>query len=532
MIAMIRRTFHIDRRVAFLAAIGAALLCGAIAARGLFSTRILDGHDAHIYAMRLVEFDANVRSGTLLPRWAPHLGGGHGEPVWVFAPPLMQALAEALHLTGFSFIAAQNAALMILFFFGGAGMFLAGRRLGGELGAAVAAAAFFFAPYVLVQLYVRQSASEFAATMFVPWLFLGFVRRSSPMIGLSIAGIGLAHHIVLLMISPLAVLACAFIGWDALTGCAIGAAISAWSWLPALAEKRFIRIEELTRGYFAFSNHFATLLQVFWSPWGYGYSQPGPRDPLSFTIGPLLIIAAAAGVFTMRRAWPLAAVAAVGVVMSIAISAPLWRSVSLLPPIAFPWRFLVLPSMAIPPLCAIAARRWPAAIAVLVAVHVLWFAPYAHPMRYLPDRDSDYAPMQIASKLMLDTSADEYRPRTAPALLPFSPNAFDPPMLGEVVDITPVRRVFGVFVPRAMPVRFELFAFPGWLVRVDGVDVPSRAASNGLLEFDAPAGRHRVEAVFTQTVDRALADVVSLIGIAALAIRWVLARRGSPAHPQ
>jgi len=524
------------------------LLLGVIATRGLFSTRILAGHDALIYITRLVEFDANVRHGILLPRWAPHLGAGHGEPVWVFVPPLMQALSEIVHLLGAHFILAENIALLLLFFFAGAIMHILGGRIGGEAGAIAAAASFFFAPYVLVDLYVRHAAAEFAALCFLPLIALGFHRSSVAMLATGIAAVGFAHNAVLLIAWPICLaVALAIVvrdrerGASALIGVTAGLAISAWSWLPALVERQDARLDLLRKGYFVFSNHFATLAQIVYSPWGFGYSQPGPHDPLSFTIGALLIVVAIIGVNAARRvqeAWIFAAVSLIGIFMSIAASAFLWRAFPLLQHLAFPWRFLILPSVAIPPLAAFAARRFRIVTAAIVMAHVVMYAPHARPRAYLNVTERDYAPERIATMGILDTSLDEYRPRWVKDFVPFSPSAFDPPLPGRMIEYTPIHRRFEIMTGIPRVVRLAIFYFPGWGVEIDGHAVPARPSPRtGLIEFVLPAGRHEVDARFSPTPARAASAIVSLIGIAAAfllrkGIRSAEAPRESPEHPR
>ncbi len=529
-----------------------SFLLGIIAARGLFATRILSGHDALAYIARLVEFDDSVRYGILFPRWAPHLGAGHGEPVWVFVPPLFQALSEIVHLLGANFIVAENIALILLFLFGGATMHMLGRRIGGNSGAVAAAAAFFFAPYILVDLYVRHAAMEFAAACFLPLVALAFhrlangeLRGSTAMLAAGIAGVGFSHDAVLLIAFPVCVAAA--VGFiilkrragapSATLGAAIGLGIAAWSWLPALVERQYGRLDLLRQGYFRYTNHFATLAQIVWSPWGYGYSHT--RSPLSMTIGPLLIVIAIAGVaVAWREAWPFAAVALTGIFASVSASAFIWGWFPLMQHLAFPWRFLILPSVVIPPLCAYASRRFPIATLVVVLANVAMYAPHAQPQRYLPTTEADRSPAQIAVQGILDTSLDEYRPKWVETFVPFSPNAFDPPLPGRITGYTPIDRRFEVFSPQPRIERMEIFYFPGWGVEIDGRAVPVRpSAHDGLIEFPLPAGRHEIEARFSPTPVRAAGSIITLISIAAAVllrngpVRSAAARRESPERP-
>src|SRR4051812_5381645 len=74
----------------------------------LFSTQLPAGHDAFSYHPRLIEFHENIRHGILIPRWAPDLESGEGQPLFDFSPPLPYYAAEILHLLGFDVIVSFN----------------------------------------------------------------------------------------------------------------------------------------------------------------------------------------------------------------------------------------------------------------------------------------------------------------------------------------------------------------------------------------------------------------------------------------
>src|SRR5262245_34709012 len=76
----------------------------------LFTSQLPAGHDAFSYHPRLVEFHENIAHGILLPRWAPDLEFGAGQPVFLFSPPLPYYVAELWHLLGFDTVVAFNLA--------------------------------------------------------------------------------------------------------------------------------------------------------------------------------------------------------------------------------------------------------------------------------------------------------------------------------------------------------------------------------------------------------------------------------------
>jgi hypothetical protein len=69
--------------------------------------------------------------------------------------------------------------------------------------------------------------------------------------------------------------------------------------------------------------------------------------------------------------------------------------------------------------------------------------------------------------------------------------------------------------------RVNVYRFPGWTVRVDGqvtdlVSGPAR--ERPVLFFEVPAGSHEVEVVFERTGPRLLGDIMTLAGLAGLAL--------------
>lgn len=79
------------------------------------------------------------------------------------------------------------------------------------------------------------------------------------------------------------------------------------------------------------------------------------------------------------------------------------------------------------------------------------------------------------------------------------------------------------------------FDFPGWQVTIDDQHIPITPADpNGLITFDVPAGRHRIEVAFTDTPLRTAANALSVVAVLGLAVVLVRARRGMnhPANPE
>src|SRR5262249_51244262 len=118
-------------RPRILTAAGLIILCMPVCVP-LITDKVVEGHDAFEYVPRLVEFHENISHGILLPRWAPDLSHGTGQPLFLFNPPLIYYLAESWHLAGLDFVSSINAACIVLVLASAIGIFLLGRLYFGD----------------------------------------------------------------------------------------------------------------------------------------------------------------------------------------------------------------------------------------------------------------------------------------------------------------------------------------------------------------------------------------------------------------
>src|SRR5262249_14593740 len=109
-----------DRRLLIPAAV---LLLALPVAMPLITGRLATGDDALGYLPRQIEFHENIAHGSLLPRWAPDLDRGAGQPTFLFVPPMLHYIAEAWHFLGAELQTSINLATATLVILFGAGMF-------------------------------------------------------------------------------------------------------------------------------------------------------------------------------------------------------------------------------------------------------------------------------------------------------------------------------------------------------------------------------------------------------------------------
>jgi hypothetical protein len=508
----------------------------------LFTSRLSDGHDATEYLPRQVEFHEDVSHGNLLPRWAPDLSQGAGQPFFLFNPPMFYYVAEIFKLLGFDFVTAINLACVVIVLASAAGMFLLAKLYFDDAGGWLAAAAYLYAPYFAVDLYVRSALAEFAAFPFFVWSLYGFgahaklgSRRHLLIGAAAYAGVMLSHNPAALLFTPLlaAFIVFASKSWVTLRqqafGFTLGLGLAAFVWIPGLTLNSMVQVKSLLEGYSRYTNHFVYLHQLFYSPWGYGLSIPGDQDGMSFGLGAthLLLCTAAAFLVWRREAgrrWFLffAGAAAILSFLMLQNSKLIWDWIPLLQIVAFPWRLLgpvaVCIAAIIAPLGPALKRR-----AAFSGVMMLLIAPNLSHLQPEHFREADlnfWTPQEIARRGIEVTSRAEYRPRWMLDLPAFRNEPIQI-VSGEATVQQTGRStiVWSGTIHASTPATAEMSIayFPGWRVRIDGADVPAWPADRtGLIRFQISAGDHRVEVAWTRVAKIWAGDVISLLALCIL----------------
>lgn len=550
----------------------AALLCFVLlAGLPLFQFKVMSGHDALEYLPRTVEFYRALSEGQLLPRWAPDLSGGYGQPFFIFNPPLIYYAASAWHALGFSLVASLDLACLALLALAGLGMSTLAGEFFGRAGGLAAGVAYVFAPFTLVNLYVRHALADYSAMAWIPWALWGLFRwtragrgegvRYLVVVAGATALLMLSSNPVALLGVPALALYGLFLSWRAHSWRALGRGawalglglgLSAFFWLPALLERDWVKVYKLLGGYLNYQNHFVYWQQLFASSWGYGLSLPGPQDGMSFGLGlvHLALLAASLVLLWRWRDWPEGSAEGraqwgfAGVLLLLAVllasdnTVWLWQALPLLQYIEFPWRALALTAAATAFICGLpflalrkpSQRRW--LLAAVLAGLLITGLPRARPERYEEVVDADFAPEVIAGMGLAVTTAREYEPVWAE-----TPPETVAPVDRLIVVSGQVRvlesRLSGSesswLIEAATPaqLRVATFYYPGWQLTVDGQ--PRLLTMNnpyGLIDLSIGSGIHRLEMTFELTVLRQWALWLSYGALALLGLTAVGFRRG------
>lgn len=514
------------------------------------------GHDLAAHVVRIAQWHRGLTEGVFYPLYLHDVFWGFGAPVMLFNPPLPYVVSELFVLLGAGPVAALKLGLALGFVGGSAAVYFLAREALGRPAAGLAAAAYAIVPYRLLDGWVRAAYPELIATALLPLLLLAARRMATAAGGRGWAAVAATLAMLLLTHAPTSLVG---IGLATVYGLlwsprgargavllrlglavALGFGLSAFYLLPAAAEIGRTQLQENIGpgSYFFYGYHFVEPRQLLDTGWGYGESVPGPADGMSFQMGRVHLAAAAAALLIAWRApraarrellfWLVAS--ALGVYLTTAYSAWVWRAVPLLHPFQFPWRMLMVPALGTSLLVGalvLPGERWPVwargtLVAAVLAALVISYAPFVVPLP--PPRPM--APRLTPEALQRWIGSNPvWLPRgVRPDGLP-GPRAVIVSGSGELQIVRDATHVFVARSRAAAPftVRLRIFAFPGWQASLDGLVLPARVeAATGAILLDLPAGEHEVALRFGMTPIRRTATLVSLLTVALGGVAWII----------
>ena len=509
--------------------------------------------DGPLHLLRLVLLDRHIHQGMLFARWMPELFRGLGYPLLNFYSPFIYYLVEFFYLIGQDIASAFVATYAVILLAAGAGMYLFALSVfGGQRrwAALVAATAYMYAPYLLTNLYIRGAIAELGAQAWLPWVFWSTRRlltaerpsRYVVAVALSVGGLAVTHNITLLF-TPV-VLGCYTLllwwrtgrsaprlAWMALA-IAAAAGISAFFWLPLIAERQYLAET-------AYQITTAALLTQSWT--GSTFVNPSIVNHLIDQVPPRLglvqLVLALAGIMVAGRRdaeWLffifLTALTGIGI---SAWSIPVWLSSKTLLIAQFPWRlltFMTLPLSLFTGGALLRLRRdshqFVGAV-VLIALVILTNPPQIGGMEVLA-RPGESITLHNVLRFENEKTAlgagwsKEFWPRWTQGA-DYVPSIAD--RLGGHADVIlsqvdAYRLKATVSTPIGEPLRFTSLYYPAWRVTLsDGTALPTYPSTNmGLLTVDLPPGSYELFLEWAGTGVQRAATWLSLITLAGLVV--------------
>lgn len=513
-------------------------------------------HDAETHISRAAVFSKSILEGNIFPRWAGPLNWRYGTPSIMFLYPGLAYFSALIHLlTKMQFITIFKLLIVLGYIGSGFVWYRWMRTLRFELFPAFVSTLFYLlAPYRLVNIFVRGALGEHIGFFFFPLIMLmatWFWRTGKNIfasgLALSVAGLVLSHNLSALMYLPLIVIyPIVLIGINRkkpfnlktyFGSILLGLSLSAFFWLPAILESKYTLASWLFDTQQGYTTNFLAFRQLIWSPWGYGWSEPGvDRDGMSFQIGIAQWVVLLTGIGLLIRhskrgslllGFGLTLVMA-GIFLSLPVSLPLWQKISLLQKFQFPWRFLSLIVIGSSLITAIVADKFKHSKIISLA---LLISPVLFTISYWKiSGPSNLSEQFLAVDYVGTSDTGETTPVWAIRFQEKFPKApveiVSAEGTVEIKNINKLMQKHEFEISAATPSRIvdNTLYFPGWKVYVDNIEAPIEQQDRnwrGLITFSVPAGQHSVKIVFEETRLRKFADALSMISAGILLVLFI-----------
>lgn len=512
----------------------------------LFDEGLTASFDGRTHLLRLAALANAVAEGIYLPRWLPAMQLGYGYPVFNFYPPGAYYLALIPSLFGLSLYWSYALGFVLAILWAGAGATLlaydlvrshledttaattAKYPLWHELTPAlVVGVAYMYAPYLLVNVYIRGSLPEAMAQALLPWVLwsgrrllvtprpTGYLLFFVTFLG----GLALTHSLTLLLAIPYLSAYALFLwwsrkqtwgslGWLAL-GLMLAAGVSAFFWLPMIIDRRYLSEAgyDMARDGWLPGNvwQWTNFLDRQFA-YGYDFARPVQLGLIQ------LIVGCGALLWIRRRHWEwlfFALAALFAMVAMGAWSLPIWQSSDILAAVQFPWRLLSLVSLSLALLSAGWLLRlpagWPQTIGATLLILLIIAAqrPQLGAIDYYPAAsvrldEPLLAQAEVEKGVLTDdpaSSVQEFRPEWAADNLILDVVPREPPIVRiSHLQTSPLAFTMLVNVPVTTTMRFQDFYFPGWQVTGPSGQLlkPYPSTDLGLLTVDLPRGIYTV----------------------------------------
>lgn len=418
-----------------------SLLIAIFAGRMLLTDHHFYVHD-DIQVFRVNEFINCFKEGQIPCRWSNNLGKGYGMPWFNFYPPMIYLIPAMIHQTGLSIIASLNLLMFLSFILAAWGMYCLVKALTmREDVAYLGSILFTLYPFHATNVFLRGVYAENLAWSLAPWILYYLYRQAKSGIFEKVlpwlfALIFLTHVISSFLIIGSALVFVSLINFKSiklvLGQIFLAICFSAFFLIPALVEKNLVQSTSLIEGYYSYLNHFVTLKQLFINyTWNYGSSYwDTPSVEMGYMVGHIhLILLSVLSLITIiyyRHSEKLKLIIAMIGIFIFTIflthnqSAPIWRMVSNLSYIQFPWRFIgwagIPLVLSLSLMLSLLTSRSRQIIIILTTIALLFYSyPFFFPREYDGYQDADFISGQFKleqqSKALFD-----YLPLTVPQI--------------------------------------------------------------------------------------------------------------------
>jgi hypothetical protein len=411
------------------------------------------------------------------------------------------------------------------------------KRLG-SLRAVTLSLIYLMTPYLFLNIFVRGTLGEILAQGLIPWVLVSYQNLDENKKGLQwyhplpLALLLLAHNFLGILFAVF------LIGYLILSNMKKSIAIrslllsfglAAFFIVPMIFEKNLLYSVAHNFLTFRYDQHFVYWRQFLYGKWDYWYSVPGPDDGLSFQLGfaPMVLTLLGMGAIVSQKKKKLVdlylLVAYVGCLFLMTSRSDfIWRHITILQTVQFPWRLLFMPAILSPLIGSyfLARLKNPRVLLVTcIAIVSLGFwnvRNYRRPIKYL--NLTEYTDLY---RLYYNKTSTTFRTEILPQWSGENERYKSDELLVNSGNMIVNSLSYGpLFIdaeindkPDPSEARVTLLRnfYPGWKLTVDGgKSVELKPDGDGMITFTPALGVHHYRLQMHETPLEAMSDLVSL----------------------
>ncbi len=498
-----------------------------------------------VQVVRIDQMTKELESGQFPVRYVDDLGNGGGYMFFQMYPPLAYYVGSLHNLAGISLVKTTKLIFILGFALGVLGMILLLRLFADWPSSLMGMALFIISPFLNYEIYTRGTLSEFLAFNLLPlvlWSFLKLKTSAKSIKDIVLPGILYAiiittHTFPALIISPFLFFILLIppfkkrVSLYVFYALMLGLGISAFFWLPLLVEQRYIVYSQAYFATASYKTNFLNILQIFQIeniPWSFRPPIVGINILIGLVISVFIIyISKIKQAFLKNFVWFATAGLFASLFFSLSISESVWKSISFLQYLQFPWRFMIFITFYSVILITVALslikRNWLKIFIglLLLILSLIFDYGYLRPSTY-----NFISTYHAEDSCSTTTWANEYLPIWVSKCLPKSKikgNYHAYPLVNSINNTSTIRNLKTIkrnrdisFTAQGSSGRIVIskYYFPGWQVLVDGENTKTYPSSQyGLMSFNIPSGTHRINVILGDTTVRKTANFISELSL-------------------
>lgn len=266
----------------------AVVLLGSIflTAQAILKPGLMLGHDAYAHATYSKLFINGLNEGQFPVRWIEHVWVGFGQPLFNYYQVGFFYFIWIVNLLPISFLWSIKIGVLVLWWIGGIFVYLLTKKWG-RLSGILATVVYIFSPYLILDIFIRNSYPEFMAVSLIPGVLWSIEKLFEKPRVLTLSILAVFLSLIIISHLPTLVIFTPILGGFsllkfqksknkikslgfALISGVLAIGISAFYLIPAITELDSIQIQKMHSGVFSFSQNFVNPLYLPTYLWGYG----------------------------------------------------------------------------------------------------------------------------------------------------------------------------------------------------------------------------------------------------------------------